>query len=1218
MALIQGNTKVSAGGYTIDQSIRFNDNDSAYMSRTSGATGDRQKWTFSAWVKRGTFYGGGGANSNQRIFHDSGNNNWIMFGYNGVEDVFRVYLGADLRTTALFRDASSWYHMVVAVDTTQATSSERVKIYQNGVQITSFSASGYPSLNYNTIFNNSGTTYQISGHAVSEYFDGYISEFHWIDGQALAPTDFGETNDDGVWVPKAYEGTYGTNGFYITGEDSADLGADYSGNGNDFTSSGLTSDDQVSDSPTDNYSTANPLSQLGTSTCASTFSDGNLTIALATGSNHSGFRSTIAVDASDDSYMEITYNTHTGAGVELGIVSPNVWASSGYVSSINSSYPGDAYGYRNDGQKMADGSTSAYGDSFTAGDVIGMRLNAGSLYFYKNGTIQNSGTALKTGLTGTWNFGASHRNNTGGTENITLNFGQSTFGNLPTGSAGWSTANLPEPAIADGSNNFNSYTWTGNGGGQRIASFQSITETYTIDNSARFNDNDSAYLSKTLSTPTNNLQWTWSAWVKRGNLGSSYLFNGGDGSSNNFGNLQFLAGDGLQFSQINGGSYNVQFQTTQVYKDSSAWYHIVLVYDSANATAADRLKIYVNGALQAGTYVTGPFAQSTASKINSAIAHYVGKLDYSALYYDGYMADVHFIDGQALAASDFGQYDSSTNRWIPKAYSGGYGTNGFFLEFGDSAALGDDTSGNANDFTSSGLASTDQMLDTPTKNYATLDPNEMNPAAGVTLKDGNLNADATATATDVNSTLYVTSGKWYVEYTINAADGATSNPCVGIQTQSFATSPKITIDRTGSITVNGTTTSLSGFSYTTSDIVMIAFDMDADKFWIGKNGTWYNSGDPANGTGETTGFSPAGQAMTPYIRSRNSSDVTINFGQSAFSYTAPTGFNQLNTDNLPLTGGNTSAFSWIKSRSTTYNHQIYDRVRGPEEYLSSNTNSLPTTDTNGLQTFLLDGFQLGSSSNVNASGQTYVGWNWMTDTSGSGSSNTDGTITSTVLADQTAGFSIVKYSGNGTSGATVGHGINAAPKMLIVKTITSLATDWPTYHIDLTPGYSLYLNTTGAENSFDNWASTAPTSSVFTLSTSNYVNNASRDYIAYCFAEVEGFSKIGSYTGNGSTDGSFVWCGFRPAWVLIKATTTKDWPMQDTTRDPYNVADKHLFANLSVAEYSDSNRYADYLSNGFKLRTAHNAVNTSGQKYIFMAFAEHPFGGDGVAPVPAR
>jgi len=456
MSLIQANTKVSAGGYEIAQSIRFDKTTSSKLQQTQ-VTPDGNSWTISFWLKRGKI------DASEMWFINGGNGNPDYIRFETSEKIrFRIFSrGIDNTTTAVFRDPSAWYHFVANYN----ASTGAYNLWQNNVSLISGTGSAGA-----TDFNKASTLFTLmaAGNSVA-FTDGYLSEVVKQDNIVSDPTAFGEYNDDGVWVPIDVSGlTFGSNGFYVTGANSADLGADYSGNGNDFTSSGLTSDDQVADTPTDNYSTANPLSQLGTSPCASTFSDGNLTIALATGSNHSGFRSTIAVDASDDTYMEITYNTHTGAGLELGIVSPNVWASNGYVSSINSSYPGDAYGYRNDGQKMADGSISAYGDSFTAGDVIGMRLNAGALYFYKNGTIQNSGTALKTGLTGTWNFGASHRNNTGGTENITLNFGQSTFDNLPTGSAGWSTSNLPTPAIKDGSAYFAAETYSGNGSTQEI------------------------------------------------------------------------------------------------------------------------------------------------------------------------------------------------------------------------------------------------------------------------------------------------------------------------------------------------------------------------------------------------------------------------------------------------------------------------------------------------------------------------------------------------------------------------------------------------------------------------------------------------------------------------------------------------------------------------------------------------------------------------------
>ena len=248
---------------------------------------------------------------------------------------------------------------------------------------------------------------------------------------------------------------------------------------------------------------------------------------------------------------------------------------------------------------------------------------------------------------------------------------------------------------------------------------------YFIKNSLRFRASASGYLNKTLTTPTNNLKWTWSAWIKRGTLSASnVLFGAGDGSSDNFGSVQFTTGDKIQFAQISGGAYNVQMITSAVFRDPAAWYHIVIIYDSANATSTDRVQIYVNSVRQSVTYSTGPFAQNTASKINSAIAHYISKLDYTTVYFDGYQAEVNFVDGQALTPSSFGKTDNGTGQWVPKKFAGTYGTNGFYLKFADTsaataAAIGKDSSGNGNNYTPSGISVTtgttyDSMTDVPT------------------------------------------------------------------------------------------------------------------------------------------------------------------------------------------------------------------------------------------------------------------------------------------------------------------------------------------------------------------------------------------------------------------------------------------------------------------------------------------------------------------------
>jgi hypothetical protein len=241
---------------------------------------------------------------------------------------------------------------------------------------------------------------------------------------------------------------------------------------------------------------------------------------------------------------------------------------------------------------------------------------------------------------------------------------------------------------------------------------------------------------------------------------------------------------------------------------------------------------------------------------------------------------------------------------------------------------------------------------------------------------------------------------------------------------------------------------------------------------------------------------------------------------------------------------------------------------------------------------------------TNASGTTYVGWLWQAGSSAV--SNTDGTITSTVSANTTSGFSVVTYVGTAAV-ATVGHGLGVAPSMIITKN-RDTTTDWWVYHAALGNTKYMVLNTTAASvTSSAAWNNTSPTSTVFTLGGAGNPSNANQD-VAYCFAEVEGFSKFGSYTGNGSTDGTFIYTGFRPAFVMVKRTdTTQYWGMYDSARDTYNQVYKAVFANTSAAEDATSSDEHDFLSNGFKMRNTGGSMNASGGTYIFMAFAENPF-----------
>ena len=311
---------------------------------------------------------------------------------------------------------------------------------------------------------------------------------------------------------------------------------------------------------------------------------------------------------------------------------------------------------------------------------------------------------------------------------------------------------------------------------------------------------------------------------------------------------------------------------------------------------------------------------------------------------------------------------------------------------------------------------------------------------------------------------------------------------------------------------------------------------------------------------------------------------------------------------------------WLKRRDQASFHYIFDSIRGVQKKISSNSTAAETTVSTSLTSFDSDGFGLGTEGDVNESGGTYVSWNWLA--SNTTASNTDGSITSTVSANTTSGFSIVSYTGNSTAGATVGHGLGVAPAMMIIKNRTSSSNTWTVYHHKLSNPATKFLglNLSGAEDtSTTNFNSTVPSSSVITLGT-DAGTNGSTTMIAYCFAEKKGFSKFGSYTGNGSTDGTFVYTGFKPAFVLSKCTSlaAEDWNINDNKRPGYNVIQNALLPNSNSAEVTASYQAIDTLSNGFKWRGDNGRVNASGATYIYMAFAENPLVGTNNIPATAR
>jgi hypothetical protein len=310
---------------------------------------------------------------------------------------------------------------------------------------------------------------------------------------------------------------------------------------------------------------------------------------------------------------------------------------------------------------------------------------------------------------------------------------------------------------------------------------------------------------------------------------------------------------------------------------------------------------------------------------------------------------------------------------------------------------------------------------------------------------------------------------------------------------------------------------------------------------------------------------------------------------------------------------------WIKSRSDADNHRLVDAVRGATKHLESDNDTAEQTSSN-VTAFTPTGITLSSNGAVNANTETYVAWAWLG--ANSTASNTAGSITSTVSANTTSGFSIVSYTGNGVAGATIGHGLGSTPSAIIVKKRSDVG-DWSSYHSVLgNTGYMRLNNTNAFATASTYWNNTSPDNDVFTVGTTGNINGSGVTYIAYCFADVKGFSKFGSYTGNNSTDGPFIYMGFKPAFVLIKATnTTQWWTLLDNKRDTYNVATLGISPNSSNSESTFNTdrgpHNMDFVSNGLKIRTDNSGINGT-NSFIYMAFAENPFVTSTSIPTTAR
>ena len=567
-----------------------------------------------------------------------------------------------------------------------------------------------------------------------------------------------------------------------------------------------------------------------------------------------------------------------------------------------------------------------------------------------------------------------------------------------------------------------------------------------------------------------------------------------------------------------------------------------------------------------------------------------------------------------------------------------------------------------NSFTTVNMDTTNgsnQFHDTPTRNFLTGDTSQK--GSGVTVTNGGLTSTADAAgsegirATNLSeSTVRLQSGKWYFEYYIDTIDDTQAQPNLlpFIWEEADMTDTTLSGAELGNHMVlsqhsnlewriegtNFAENALFGSRLANGDVVGFAIDADTNRIFVSLNDTWATAtGDPdASGAGIGYPFSSY-RGTYGMVKHFAGSKATANYGQweyfdgttltetaeakGYFRFTPPEGYLALNNDNLTETDSFQTAFSWTKNRDATDPHMLFDRVRGRYDYLSSDAADPETTDTNSLQRFLKQGQLIGNADEMNTSMERFVSWDWFIETTGAGSTLETGSIDSECLVDTTSGFSVVKWTGSGAN-ATIGHGLGVVPKFIIVKNLDSAGNNWVAYHESLTNGYHINLDTDGVATEGDRWQDTTPTTTVFSVSGSTDVNKSTDGMLAYCWAEIEGFSAMGEYTGTGNADGPVVFTGMSPSYLLIKKAsgTANNWNLIDNKRIPFNDGDApYLYADTTAAETNpgDSSQDIDLLSTGFKIRNGNNGYNKSGDTYIYVGFASNPFGGESTTPATA-
>ena len=1159
-------------GYTLDQSLRFNrsDNTKLHLDPTGSPTLST-KCTISFWFKLSKL------GTSQYLFTgETGNVAYDVIQFhstNKIQVLMQNPNSYGLRTTAVFRDLNAWYHLVLECDSTLSTAADRFKLYINGNQQTMTSVYGNYPQDHQWYWSRSGASQNIGrSENYSNSFDGYFAEFNFIDGSVVAYTEFGETKD-GVWIPKQYSGSYGNNGFYLPFS-------------HDKTSEGFT-----------------PVLYEGTRAVQSV--------------RGTGFTPDLVWAKRRDGVQEgrITDSVR-GVNAQLRPAATNIETT------------------------FSNAVTSFDADGFTLG--VDHSSGSQSFNYYQDSHVAwcwEAGGAP----TATNSAGAGATPTSGSVKIDGSNLGSALAGTIP---ATKLTANTAK--------GFSIVSYTGTGSNGTIAHGLSSAPEMII-----IKDRDTA-----------------SKWLVY------HKFDGGtDGRSFlnlDVANAKFDNGPGSYFQDTPPTS-DVFYQNTSSYNQNTDTY---IAYCWHSVSGYSKFSSYT-GSGSSGKAVTGlgfrPMFVMIKRTDSSGGWHVFDSVRFPSNPIDKRLEWDNAEEENSDATVDI-QFDSDgftllTSFDNMNASSGTY----IFMAFADTrdSAFYKDSSGNLNNFTPTNVFTRSVVPDSPTNNYALVNPLAVNTSNAWSVSKNNSKIQSSSNNKQIRGNFLMQSGKWYWETRRHNANNSSAQLSNGVgiaQVNGY-----IELNPYQSAT-NWSYYSHQGYKYNNNsgqsygdtwndagDIIGVAFDADNGAIWFSKNGTWQNSATASEiAAGTTTNAAYTGLTDSEgYVcvwwrtGGNNAVEIDINFGTNPsfnqeltgsdvgtesgdggalFKYAPPTGFKALTTSNMPdvtitqgsdnfntvLYTGNASTLSvtgvgfqpdwvWIKSRAATRYHMLYDVVRGVTKAVRPSLTTAQVTNSNTLTSFDSDGFSVGTDSDVNTA-ETLLSWNWKaggsasTIAAGSISTGPDvPSVASTVSANTTAGFSIVQYEGLSSGTQTVGHGLNSAPEYILFKNIDDTSS-WVIYSEPVGTGGFLITNSTNGTNTSDvagTFNSTAPTNNVFTVGTNNAVGGNGETIIAYCFHSVEGYSKIGTFQGNSDSNGTFVYLGFRPAWVLIKSTSSgTSWCIFDSKRLGYNV-DNNLMRIGNVTEQTDDD--VDFVSNGLKFRRSSTNFNNSSHTYVYLALAEAPF-----------